>query len=105
LKYADNPNQLQVNGKTFVSTFAGESCNFGAASVPEGWSSQFSKHPDLDGKITFAPAFFIDPTGFSDFGDVMDGSFNVCSIFLSHFCFCLSMIFQVQWRLAYRSQG
>ncbi|KAH8824975.1 glycoside hydrolase [Flagelloscypha sp. PMI_526] len=76
LKYADNPNQLQVNGKTFVSTFAGESCNFGAASVPEGWSSQFSKHPDLDGKITFAPAFFIDPTGFSDFGDVMDGSFN-----------------------------
>jgi glucan endo-1,3-alpha-glucosidase len=68
---------LQYESRAFVSTFAGETCTFGQSSVPDGWSSQFSNHPDLRGKIYFVPSFFIDPSSFSDFADVMDGEFNV----------------------------
>jgi len=75
--YLSHPNQLQYASRAFVSTFSGEGCKFGQASVPDGWKSQFSKHPDLDGKIYFVPAFFIDPANFADFADVMDGDFNV----------------------------
>jgi len=74
--YISHPNQLQYESRAFVSTFAGESCTFGQSSVPEGWSSQFSNHPDLSGKIYFVPAFFIDPSTFSNFANVMDGEFN-----------------------------
>ncbi|KAF8967166.1 glycosyl hydrolase family 71-domain-containing protein [Flammula alnicola] len=74
--YASHPNQLQYDSRAFVSTFAGESCNFGQGSVPDGWKNQFTQHPDLQGKIYFVPAFFIDPTTFKDFADVMDGDFN-----------------------------
>jgi glucan endo-1,3-alpha-glucosidase len=80
--YISHPNQLQYASRAFVSTFAGESCTFGQASVPEGWSSQFSNHPDLSGKIFFVPAFFIDPTSFANFADVMDGEFNVRLLYL-----------------------
>ncbi|KAH8825261.1 glycoside hydrolase family 71 protein [Flagelloscypha sp. PMI_526] len=76
LKYANHPKQLKVNGKAFVSTFAGESCTFGQSSVALGWSSQFSRHPDINGKIVFVPTFFSDPAQFSQFADVMDGDFN-----------------------------
>ncbi|KAJ7288334.1 glycoside hydrolase [Mycena rebaudengoi] len=75
-KFATQPNALQVEGRAFVSTFAGESCTFGQASVPEGWRSQFTQHPDLQGKIHFVPAFFMDPATFKDFTGVMDGDFN-----------------------------
>ncbi|CAA7261571.1 unnamed protein product [Cyclocybe aegerita] len=74
--HASHPNQLQYNSKTFVSTFAGENCNFGQGSAAEGWKTQFTKHPDLAGKIYFVPAFFIDPAAFKDFADVMDGDFS-----------------------------
>ncbi|KAF8798939.1 glycoside hydrolase family 71 protein [Phlegmacium glaucopus] len=74
--YISHPNQLQYASRAFVSTFSGENCKFGQGSVPDGWKSQFSKHPDLDGKIYFVPAFFIDPASFTDFADVMDGDFN-----------------------------
>jgi len=74
--HADHPNQLQYASRAFVSTFAGENCNFGSATPQEGWKTQFSKNPELDGKIYFVPAFFIDPVKFKDFADVMDGDFN-----------------------------
>ncbi|KDR82870.1 hypothetical protein GALMADRAFT_58253 [Galerina marginata CBS 339.88] len=74
--YVSHPNQLQYDNRAFVSTFAGEICNFGQGSVPDGWKNQFTKNPDLAGKIYFVPAFFIDPATFKDFADVMDGDFN-----------------------------
>ncbi|KAJ6613323.1 glycoside hydrolase [Mycena sp. CBHHK59/15] len=74
--FASHPNQLQFNGRAFVSTFAGESCKFGQGSVAEGWRSQFAQHPDLQGTIHFVPSFFIDPATFTDFSGVMDGGFN-----------------------------
>ncbi|KAF9483528.1 glycoside hydrolase family 71 protein [Pholiota conissans] len=74
--YVSHPNQLQYESRAFVSTFAGESCQFGQGSVLDGWKSQFTQHPDLQGKIYFVPAFFIDPATFKDFSDVMDGDFN-----------------------------
>lgn len=76
--HISHPNQLQYNGRAFVSTFAGESCTFGQDSVPDGWKSQFVQHPQMQGKIYFVPAFFINPTQFTEFADVMDGDFNVC---------------------------
>ncbi|KXN81776.1 Glucan endo-1,3-alpha-glucosidase agn1 [Leucoagaricus sp. SymC.cos] len=74
--YLNHPNQLQYDSRTFVSTFSGETCTFGQANVVEGWKSQFVNHADLQGKIYFVPAFFIDPEKFSDFSEVIDGDFN-----------------------------
>ncbi|KAI0670818.1 glycosyl hydrolase family 71-domain-containing protein [Trametes maxima] len=74
--FITQPNQLQVNGKAFVSTFAGEACSFGQADVPTGWNTQFTQHPDLVGKIHFVPSFFIDPAKYKTFTNVMDGAFN-----------------------------
>jgi glucan endo-1,3-alpha-glucosidase len=71
---------LQYESKAFVSTFSGESCTFGQASVPDGWSSQFTNL--LSGKIFFVPSFFIDPKTFTDFADVMNGAFNVRLYFI-----------------------
>jgi len=79
--HISHPNQLTYASRAFVSTFAGESCKFGQGSVPDGWKTQFTRHPDLQGKIYFVPAFFIDPATFKDFADVMDGDFNVCIFF------------------------
>ena len=76
-QFASRSPQLTVDGKAFVSTFAGESCTFGAADVPTGWKTQFTQHPDTTGKVHFVPAFFIDPATFNTFGGVMDGAFNV----------------------------
>ncbi|KAI0648087.1 glycosyl hydrolase family 71-domain-containing protein [Trametes meyenii] len=74
--FITQPNQLQVNGKAFVSTFAGEACTFGQTDVPTGWNTQFTQHPDLVGKIHFVPSFFIDPAKYKTFTNVMDGAFN-----------------------------
>lgn len=78
IAHASHPNQLLYDSRAFVSTFSGESCTFGQSSAPDGWKNEFAGHPDLLGKIYFVPAFFIDPTKFGDFRDVMDGDFNVC---------------------------
>jgi len=43
--------------------------------------SQFSNHPELSGKIYFVPAFFIDPSTFTQFANAMDGEFNARFIF------------------------
>lgn len=75
-QYISHPNQLQYNSRALVSTFAGEACTFGHSSAAEGWRSQFTQHPDLQGKITFAPSFFVDPATFKSFAGVIDGDFN-----------------------------
>ncbi|PSR74813.1 hypothetical protein PHLCEN_2v9527 [Hermanssonia centrifuga] len=76
--YAQHPNQLQVNNRAFASTFAGESCSFGQGSVPQGWSSQFTQHPDLSGAnaVHFVPSFFVDPATFGQYNGAMHGAFN-----------------------------
>ncbi|KAI0632090.1 glycoside hydrolase [Trametes polyzona] len=68
--------QLVVDGKAFVSTFAGEACTFGEADVFTGWNRQFTQHPDIAGKIHFVPSFFLDIQQFHNFKGVMDGDFN-----------------------------
>ncbi|KAI8994112.1 glycoside hydrolase [Trametes punicea] len=74
--FSGRRNQLKVDGKALVSTFAGESCTFGEQDVYTGWRVQFAQHPDIAGKIRFMPAFFIDPQDFRNFDGVMDGDFN-----------------------------
>ncbi|KAI0712188.1 glycoside hydrolase [Earliella scabrosa] len=77
LQFATHPNQLQVDGKAFVSTFAGQQCLFGAATREDGWRSAYTQHPDIQGKIHFVPSFFIDPSSeFAAFSGVMDGDFH-----------------------------
>lgn len=76
-QYVSHPNQLNYDSRAFVSTFAGESCLFGQGSTVDGWKTQFAQHPEVQGKIYFVPAFFIDPAKFGDFRGVMDGDFNV----------------------------
>ncbi|KAI0061704.1 glycoside hydrolase [Artomyces pyxidatus] len=76
--YSNHPNQLIYNNRVFASTFSGESCQFGQDSVAAGWSSQFTQHPDLTGQnaVWFVPSFFVDPSTFGTFNNVMDGALN-----------------------------
>ncbi|KAF8147293.1 glycoside hydrolase [Mycena galopus ATCC 62051] len=75
--FSSSPNYLQrTPGQAFVSTFAGESCTFGQDTVPDGWRTQFTLSPALQGKLEFVPSFFIDPATFTQFNGVMDGDFN-----------------------------
>ncbi|CDO71437.1 Glycoside Hydrolase Family 71 protein [Trametes cinnabarina] len=69
-------NQLMVDGKALVSTFAGESCTFGEQDVPTGWRVHFTQHPDIAGNIHFVPAFFVDIQQFKNYAGIMDGDFN-----------------------------
>lgn len=78
LDHASHPNQLKYNeNQAFVSTFAGELCNFGLGGpAEEVWKNAFTQHPDVKGKVYFVPSFFIDPATFGKFNGVMDGDFN-----------------------------
>ena len=67
--------QFMYNNRAFVSTFAGENCNFGQDNAADGWRAEFTQHPDLAGQIYFVPAFFVDPSTFGEFHAVMDGAF------------------------------
>lgn len=78
--YTTHSNQLIYDSRALVSTFSGESCTFGQSSVAEGWKSQFVQHSDLQGQIFFVPSFFVDPSTFSEYKDVMDGDYNVSYI-------------------------
>ncbi|KAJ7720281.1 glycoside hydrolase family 71 protein [Mycena maculata] len=71
--YATHPNQLMYNGKPLVSTFAGESCTFGAANYKDGWNNALKSSGQPS--IYFIPSFFVDPATFPDTA-VMDGAFN-----------------------------
>jgi glucan endo-1,3-alpha-glucosidase len=75
-RYAGHPSQLKYNGHVFASTFAGDTCTFGAGSPVEGWKTQFVDQLTGDNKVHFVPAFFADPGKFKDFGDVIDGVYN-----------------------------
>ena len=79
--YANHPNQLKYNGRSFVSTFAGENCKFGQDTAANGWKTQFVQHPELtgDNAVYFVPSFFIDPATFKDYSGAMHGAFNVSS--------------------------
>ena len=69
------PAQFKYSGRAFVSTFAGENCNFGHGNAVDGWTAEFAQHPDLAGQIHFVPSFFVDPKRFGDFHAVMNGAF------------------------------
>jgi len=71
----NKPAQFMFKDRAFVSTFAGENCNFGRGDAVAGWTAEFTQHPDLAGKIHFVPSFFVDPNRFGDFRAVMDGAF------------------------------
>lgn len=70
--FGQHPNYLVYDGKIFVSTFAGQSCSFGAPSFNEGWNNAVKSGPP----VFFMPSFFIDPSSFNGVS-VMDGAFNV----------------------------
>ena len=78
-QYANHPNQFKYNGRTFASTFAGDTCQFGQDSVVDGWKTQFTQHPDVvnAGGVHFVPAFFSDPSGFGGLSGAVHGIFNV----------------------------
>ncbi|GLB38313.1 putative glycosyl hydrolase family 71 [Lyophyllum shimeji] len=75
-KYISHPHQLQIDSRAMVSSFSGEKCTFGRGNAPDGWKSEVTGHPDLQGKIHFVPSFFIDPATFGSFRGIMDGDFN-----------------------------
>jgi hypothetical protein len=75
--YSSHPNQLKYNGKVFVSTFSGSSCNFGQGSAIDGWKSQFLNQLTGDNSVYFVPAFLIDPATFPQYDSIMNGAFNV----------------------------
>lgn len=81
--YASHPNQLKYNGSVFVSTFAGESCTFGAGNVNQGWTNTLKKNLT---STYFMPSFFVDPATFPDL-TVMDGAFNVSDYCVSYLFF------------------
>ncbi|TFY60490.1 hypothetical protein EVJ58_g5112 [Rhodofomes roseus] len=74
--YASHPNQLLVNGQVFASTFSGSDCTFGQGSAAEGWNSQFISQLTGQNAVHFVPSFFSDPSTYSEFDGVMDGTFN-----------------------------
>ncbi|KAF8608383.1 glycoside hydrolase [Ceratobasidium sp. AG-I] len=73
--YASHPSQFRFNGKIFASTFAGETCTFGARSTEQGWKEQFADQLVGENATTFVPSFFMDPVRFKSF-QAMDGAFN-----------------------------
>ncbi|KAI0345808.1 glycoside hydrolase [Trametopsis cervina] len=77
-KYASHPNQLKYNGRSFASTFAGESCAFGQDNVADGWKTQFTQHPELSGAnaVHFVPSFFVDPATFGQYSGAANGQLN-----------------------------
>jgi glucan endo-1,3-alpha-glucosidase len=77
-KYATHPAQFKYNGRSFASTFAGDTCTFGSDSVVDGWRSQFTQNGELTGvnAVYFVPSFFVDPATFKTFDGIMDGDFN-----------------------------
>ena len=75
--YATHPNQLIYNGRVFASTFSGESCTFGQGSVTSAWQTQFLQQLTGSSAVYFVPSFFVDPSQFNTYSNVIDGMFNV----------------------------
>ncbi|KAH8096821.1 glycoside hydrolase family 71 protein [Cristinia sonorae] len=70
--YENHPNQMKFNGSVFASTFAGESCKFGASTVNQGWINTLKTNLT---PVYFVPSFFVDPATLNTY-TVMDGAFN-----------------------------
>ncbi|KAJ6618837.1 glycoside hydrolase family 71 protein [Mycena sp. CBHHK59/15] len=70
--YSTHPNALQFDGKMLVTTFSGEKCTFGQASVDAGWT--FAVKTGLPA-VHFIPAFFSDPSTFVTYTSA-DGALN-----------------------------
>jgi len=68
--YVGHPNQYMYQGKVLVSTFAGESCDFGLGSVEAGWNYFTSK-----ATMFFLPAFNTDPATAAA-NSALDGLFS-----------------------------
>ncbi|KAJ2993415.1 hypothetical protein NUW54_g7727 [Trametes sanguinea] len=62
--YANNTNQMTYNGRMLVSTFAGESCTFGASSLNQAWVNAVKPTNSSLPSVWFVPSFFIDPSTF-----------------------------------------
>ncbi|KAI9069016.1 glycoside hydrolase family 71 protein [Trametes sanguinea] len=73
--YANNTNQMTYNGRMLVSTFAGESCTFGAGSLNQAWVNAVKPTNSSLPSVWFVPSFFIDPSTFSGL-PVIDGAFH-----------------------------
>ena len=71
--YSGHPAQLQIDGKMFVATFAGEYCTFGTGDVNQGWLNAVKN--DLP-PTSFVPAFFVDPGSLGGYS-ALDGIFSV----------------------------
>ncbi|EPY50190.1 glucan endo-1,3-alpha-glucosidase Agn1 [Schizosaccharomyces cryophilus OY26] len=57
-RFADKPNQLRWDNKIFVSTFSGETDNFGRSDVSSGWNSAVKEPLESAGcPIFFAPSW------------------------------------------------
>ncbi|KAJ2984799.1 hypothetical protein NUW54_g10372 [Trametes sanguinea] len=73
--YANNTNQMTYNGRMLVSTFAGESCTFGASSLNQAWVNAVKPTNSSLPSVWFVPSFFIDPSTFPGL-PVIDGAFH-----------------------------
>ena len=71
--YSGHPAQLQIDGKMFVTTFAGEYCTFGTGDVNQGWLNAVKNDLPL---TSFVPAFFVDPGSLGGYS-ALDGIFSV----------------------------
>lgn len=80
--YATHPNQLLYDGQVFISTFAGQTCTFGASSVNQGWINTVKT--GFVPSTYFVPSFFVDPATFSNYS-VLDGAFGVRVSFVQYF--------------------
>ncbi|KAJ7754346.1 glycoside hydrolase family 71 protein [Mycena maculata] len=71
-KYSSHPNVLQFDGKMLISTFSGETCQFGQGSVDAGWTVTVKTGMP---PVHFIPSFFVDPSTLGNYQSI-DGAFN-----------------------------
>ncbi|KAI0327727.1 glycoside hydrolase [Cubamyces sp. BRFM 1775] len=74
--YANNTSQMTYNGRTLVSTFAGEACTFGTnGGLNQAWTNALKPGDASLPSVWFVPSFFVDPKTFQNL-TVIDGAFN-----------------------------
>ncbi|TFK85418.1 glycoside hydrolase family 71 protein [Polyporus arcularius HHB13444] len=77
--YANSTSTFKYNARMLVSTFAGESCRFGASTLNQGWTDAIKPtKPPTNGPLPavwFVPSFFVDPATFRNLS-VIDGAFH-----------------------------
>ncbi|KAF7295292.1 hypothetical protein MIND_01068500 [Mycena indigotica] len=72
-QFFDDPQYQLYDGKPLLSTFSGQDCTFGHASVVDGWKYALSRSRRM---IHFVPSFFAQDGGFPHDLAAMDGGFN-----------------------------